>query len=174
MKLIIGCFVVLALTLTMVQGADPIEKDAVAFVEGLLAGLGSELNATDCEPDAVKTLTEFDTAVVDLDEGFEHKDIRQIYEGFKSLGAAFDSLADAFEECEGEWATLSKDIKKIATQLAAPDGVIEVVIREIVDIFVHREQVTTDVKNFIEGFKSKNYFEAGQALGNFAGLLLQE
>lgn len=156
------------------DAADPIEKDALEFLEGLLDGLGKELNASECEPDAATTLKDFDVGVVDLDEGFRHKDVKQIYEGFKSLGAAFDTLADAWKECGGEWEILAADIKKISEQLAQPDGIIEVVIREVINIFTHREDVTTDVKNFIEGFKAKNYKEAGEALGNFVGILLQE
>ncbi|KNC48820.1 uncharacterized protein AMSG_04565 [Thecamonas trahens ATCC 50062] len=165
---------VLSLAVSARPLASTPEEDVLHFLEGLVEGLGHDVNVSDCQPAATKTLQDFDTGIVDLENGFRHKSVKDIYDGFEALGSAFHELGIAFEDCGEEYAAIAKDIKKIATELAEPDGVIRVVVEEVINIFVHEKQIVDDVRDLIAAWKAGQYYQAGVALGEIAGILLED
>ena len=166
--------VMVAMVVGTADAASPVEKDFVEFLEGVVEGIGKEMNVSGCVPETTKAVEAFEAAVEDLDNGFKHKSVKDIYDGLKELGAGFDEVAAAWKDCGGEYAEVAEDIEKIAKQLAEPEGWIEVIIKEVINIFSHRQEVTTDIRNFVAAWKAEQYNVAGKALGDFLAVLLEE
>lgn len=165
-----------ALTLTMMLGsalAGP-SQDTIRFLEGVVVGLEVQIgNVTECTKDLEIGLSDFQNAVADIEFGLRNINLDRLEKGITEFGAGLNIVSDAMRACGLN--SLADDIAAIAADIqAGPDGVFKFIVGEAIKIFANEKELTTDFDNLISGFRTGNYFEAGRAVGDILGILLEE
>jgi len=53
-------------------------------------------------------------------------------------------------------------------------GIVEVLVKEVINIFSHGQDLTQDFKNAINFWKVGDYYHSGFYVGEIVGILLQD
>eukprot|EP00698_Gefionella_okellyi_P016753 TRINITY_DN4811_c0_g1_i1.p1 TRINITY_DN4811_c0_g1~~TRINITY_DN4811_c0_g1_i1.p1 ORF type:complete len:210 (-),score=53.88 TRINITY_DN4811_c0_g1_i1:107-736(-) len=160
----------------LVAGASIVRPDVsnfVLFIEGFAIGLEIDIgNASQCASDEKYTVDDFEDAWKDLDYGFTHASISYIEQGLREFGNGTQEIAQALKDCGV--GTLADEIENIAKQLQeGPLGLVKVLIKEAVDIWHNRHNLTAEFKGFISSMREKDYRTAGINAGEIIGILLE-
>eukprot|EP00033_Pygsuia_biforma_P000091 GCRY01000115.1.p1 GENE.GCRY01000115.1~~GCRY01000115.1.p1 ORF type:complete len:191 (-),score=45.17 GCRY01000115.1:55-627(-) len=148
-------------------------KDIVRFVEGFIGGMEYEVgNASECVNDGYEFLSYFDTAIHYLEVGFKNKDSASLKYGLKDLAGAIEEIGVGLNQCGIEEA--ADDIKRIVEDLKSPLGIVEITVREVIDIVFNKKSLAHDFKAMIYDWKVGNYYESGLDLGEIVGILLDK
>jgi hypothetical protein len=151
----------------------PNRKQWIAFIEGFALGLESDFgNVTECTQDAKLAFTTLERSFQELRDGFKRNSVYAITAGLIDLGFGIKELIDDAKACDIK--EIIDDVLKIAHELSSGvGGIIEVVIKETINIFSHHREITNDFKNLILFWEQQKYELAGVQLGKLVGLLLK-
>ncbi|KAL0488186.1 hypothetical protein AKO1_015391 [Acrasis kona] len=146
------------------------EKDALLFIEGFALGVEAEIaDVSVCVKEVTATLDDFSTAYAKLKLGFHTLSPSLVREGITHLGAGIESVTKDLKDCGVD--RLVKDILALTAEIKQ-GGILKVLIKEVISIFHHRKDVTTEIKTFIKAYGDKDYKVAGVQVGKLvAGLL---
>jgi len=149
--------------------------DVVNFIVGVADGLEISMNenATQCITESGATFDEFVTAFHLIDTGFQKKSVSLVGQGIEDFGLALQEVPVAFQTCGVE--KFIQEIQSLAKELSSgTSGIIELVLKEALNIFHNRQDLTGEFKSAIADWKSGSYFGCGQNVGEIVGILLSQ
>ncbi|KAF2071730.1 hypothetical protein CYY_006954 [Polysphondylium violaceum] len=147
--------------------------DIVSFIVGVADGLEISMNenATQCVTESGATFDEFVTAFHLIDQGFQKKSVALVGQGIEDFGLALQEVPVAFQTCGVE--KFVQEIESLAKQLSSgTDGIIEIILKEALNIFHNRVDLSGEFKAAIADWKSGSFFGCGQNVGEIVGILL--
>jgi len=146
----------------------------VQFLEGFAEGIETTIgNVTECTKDLDITFDDFNISFVHLRYGFDHLNVKEIELGCVYLGKGLEEVSVALHACGLE--ELAKEIKDLATELSTGvSGIIEVIVKEAVNVFYHRHDLTADFHSAINNWEKGDFFNSGIAVGKIVGILLKD
>jgi len=142
------------------------------------------------------TIADFEAAFHDFEAGFQHKSIATIEKAIQEFGAGVEEIAVALKDCNAtqlmeEIAKLAKDLKSgkagyvfdvfdvlltwflFEFWICEKHSFIKIIYKEVINIFAHGRELTTDFKNAIKYFKERKFQLAGYQVGRIVGILLE-
>ncbi|EGC35574.1 hypothetical protein DICPUDRAFT_91999 [Dictyostelium purpureum] len=141
----------------------------IGFADGMEITLNP--NSQACLNGAENTLNEFVTGFQLIDSGFKSKSISQVGVGIQDLGIAIQSIPVVYQSC-GITQFVS-DIEDIAKELSSgADGVVEFILKEALEIWKNKHNLTDDFKTMIADWKSGDFADCGKELGTIVGVLI--
>ena len=154
--------------------SSPTRADYIAFIEGFALGVESDFgNVTECVQDGKEAFTYLSRSVQELKDGIHRKSVSAITAGIIDLGFGIKELGEDIKACDIK--EIIDDIMNIAHQLSSgPSGIVEVIVKEVVNIFHHGKDITNDFKNLISFWEQQKYELAGVQLGKIVGILIKE
>ncbi|KYQ90304.1 hypothetical protein DLAC_08906 [Tieghemostelium lacteum] len=167
--------VVLLAVLACCNASVQSSKDLGDFLLGVVEGLEFTVSshAKTCIQDTTHTIDDFKSAYESIDHGMDAKSAHDILDGMKDFGKALVEVPIIYEEC-GVTKFVS-EIKSLASKLEEGDaGVIEVIIKELVNIFHHSHDLTDYFKDAIADEKKGSYTSFGINVGKIVGILLKD
>jgi hypothetical protein len=151
----------------------PNRQDWIGFIEGIALGIESDFgNVTECTQEAEFAYESLERSFQELQEGFRQKSVGLITAGIIDLGFGIQEIGKDLKTCDiGE---ILEDIEKIAKELSSGvTGIIEVIVKEAVNIFSHHKDITNDIKNAYSFWGQGKYQLAGVQVGKLLGFLIQ-
>ncbi|EFA76994.1 hypothetical protein PPL_09746 [Heterostelium album PN500] len=156
---------------TNASAASDLGDLVLGVVEGLEFTVSS--HAKQCIRDTKHTVTAIKDGLEDIDHGFSKKSVHDVADGLKDFGGALIVIPEIYEECG-----ISKfvsEIKTLASRLKSGEaGVIDVVLRELINIFHNRHDLTSYFKDAIADEKKGSYTDCGINVGKIIGVLLRD
>jgi len=175
----IFCFFVVFCSFFLIASARPFRpispgEDVVQFLEGFALGIEATIgNVTECTNDLNITFNDFAVAWKLLREGFDDLDVSEIEQGLIEMAKGLVEVSIAFEQCGLE--TLAAEIAALAAEIAkGPEGVVEIIVKEIVNIFYHGKDLTADFNGAISSWESGDYHKSGFFVGEIVAILLED
>jgi len=146
--------------------------DVVAFIEGFATGVESEIgNVTECTKDLDITLNDFEVGFSLIKRGISRIWIPDVEKGLRYFGNGLKEVALVLKVCNAT--RLAEDIADIAMELSQGiKGVVEIIAKEILNIFHHGADITSDFKAAIASWEKRDYFKSGFYTGKIVGILL--
>jgi len=87
------------------------------------------------------------------------------------LGAGLEDVSGVLKDCGFQG--VIADVEKIVSAFKEGEGaIVEIVVKELIGIFVKRKLVFNDVSGAIAAWKIADYKTAGFDIGNLVGLLI--
>ena len=106
-----------------------------------------------------------------MQAGFKSKSVGLITAGIIDLGFGIEEIGKDIKACDVQ--DIIADIEKIAKELSSGAvGIIEVIIKETVNIFSHHKEITGDIKNAFTFWEEQKYQLAGVQVGKLLGFLI--
>jgi len=170
MRAILVAVLILFATVARAWNTKDYEDFLVGLGEGLQADFAS--NITQCIEDEDYVYNHLNEGFKLLDQGISNKNPFKIVEGVKDLGAALGGVSSVVRDCG--FIEAAEDIDKIVTAFESGiGGIVEVVIKECIGIFVKHRQVYDDITTASKAWKNGDYKNSGYAIGNLIGILIQ-
>jgi len=149
--------------------------DLLLFLEGVGEGLVTDFgNLTECVNDSTTLLEDFDKAFTAIDLAIKHKSISELVVALKLFGVGVDELALVLKDC-GD-AELIAAIADLAAYFAqGPEGVIELIAKEILNVFADRHTLGSDFREAIKAWQAKprDFKTAGLYTGEIIGIFIK-
>ncbi|KAK5582830.1 hypothetical protein RB653_004418 [Dictyostelium firmibasis] len=148
--------------------------NAGEFLLGFAQGVEITLNSNSqaCLSGVTSTLDEFQTAFQLIDSGFKSKSVNQVKTGITDLGLAIQQIPVDYEACK--ITQLVQEIEEIASKLSSGvDGIVDIILKEAVEIWEHKNDLSSDFKTAIADWKSSDFNGSGVAVGSIVGDLIQ-
>eukprot|EP01132_Coremiostelium_polycephalum_P005135 gene5135-6395_t len=173
-------FIILILALVFasvnVEATRPVETTpaefgqfVLGFVEGLEISMNA--NATQCIQQAGATFDDFSNGFTLISIGFKKKSISNVQQGLVDIGLGLQEIPQVLTLCKVE--QFVAEIESLAKELSSGTaGIIEVILKEALNIFHNRVDLTTDFKTAISAWKSGDYTTSGKNVGEIVGVLL--
>ncbi|EFA76764.1 hypothetical protein PPL_09515 [Heterostelium album PN500] len=136
------------------------------FVLGFVAGMEIAMNgnSTECVVESNATFDDFANGFTLIGEGFDHLSASDVEQGIELVGEGLAQIPQILSLC-GVTEFIG-DIVNVAKELSSgTGGIIEVILKEALNIFHNREDITEDWKNMVNDWKSGDYQSSGQNLG---------
>ncbi|EGG18144.1 hypothetical protein DFA_06811 [Cavenderia fasciculata] len=153
-----------------VESAKDFGLFLLGFVEGI--EISTSKHAQQCIADSGRSIKGFIGAYEQIQFGLSHKSVSAIGQGFKTLGNNLKEIPKILEECEVK--VLVKEIKGIAQKLeSGTAGVIQLLVKEAINIFHNRVDLTADFKRAIAAEKRHDFKSFGLESGKIVGVLLK-
>ncbi|KAM9953007.1 hypothetical protein ACTFIR_008065 [Dictyostelium discoideum] len=171
MRLLITLFAIFALfNCSLANTATNVGEFLIGFAQGVEITLNS--NSQACLSGVTSTFDEFQTAFQLIESGFESKSISQVKTGITDLGLAIQQVPVDYDACG--ITQFVEEIEEIASKLSSGvDGIVDVILKEAVEIWEHKNDLSADFKTAIADWKSSNYNGSGVAVGSIIGDLIQ-
>ncbi|KAL0490403.1 hypothetical protein AKO1_003206 [Acrasis kona] len=150
---------------------DANSSRALDFVKGFCFGVASKIsNVTECVKQTELSIHEFTDSYTQIRQGVKTLSPSIVLEGIVNFGKGLNSLALDLKKCGA--ARLVDDIKRLANEVKT-GGVLKVIVKEAVNIWHHKTEVTKFFLNFIKYYGTAQYTFAGVELGQLVFLLLE-
>ncbi|KYQ99713.1 hypothetical protein DLAC_03653 [Tieghemostelium lacteum] len=172
----VATLLVLALIATSAFAASPKDNavaDIADFIIGFADGLEVTLNgnASQCVAQAGTTFDEFSLSYQLIQTGLKKKSASLVGQGIEDFGLALQQIPTVLQICGAT--EFIDEIKSIAEELASGSaGIIEVILKEALNIFTHRQDITSDFEDMISSFNSGSYQASGDYAGTIVGILI--
>ncbi|KAL0487137.1 hypothetical protein AKO1_001028 [Acrasis kona] len=147
--------------------------DAMNFLKGFLVGAsGTFGNAEKCARDYQVIMDDIHFAVDHLSSGFSSKSAGDIGRGIASLGHGAIHVALSYKDCGAEG--FVKSIEKIGKDMAGgPLGLLKVVVKEAINIFSNRKDLTNEFKGLTSKWRGGDYYGSGVEAGRIVATLMK-
>ncbi|EGG16146.1 hypothetical protein DFA_09171 [Cavenderia fasciculata] len=154
-----------------VTSAKDFGEFLLGFIEGLEISTSSHSRA--CIADTTRSVSEFVSAYEEISKGFSEKSAHTLGAGFKVMGEALLEVPILWQECD--ISGFISEIKGLASKLEeGAGGVLDVIIKEAINIFHHGHDLTSDFHGAIADEKSHNWSGFGVNVGKIVGVLLKD
>ncbi|GAM21232.1 hypothetical protein SAMD00019534_044070, partial [Acytostelium subglobosum LB1] len=156
---------------TLGKGPSPAEFGdfMVGFCEGMEIAMNGNVSTCVAESDAA--WEDFANGFHLIGKGFDHLSARDFTKGMELVGNGLAEIPPVFDEC-GITQFLA-DIISVSKELSSgAEGVIEVVVKETLNIFHHGDDISEDWKNMVKEWKKENYNQSGVSLGLLVGIIM--
>jgi hypothetical protein len=139
------------------------------FALGIESDFG---NVTQCLKDGDQAFISFNKAFKELSDGISKRSPSIITLGIIDLGEGVKELAIATKACDT--AEIVSDIERIAHELSSgAPGIIEIVIKESINIFAHKKEITQDIQRGVSYWNQQKYELCGVQVGKLVGFLIK-
>lgn len=168
------CGLLLALLLLGFTNTAQALNPAEQFLEGFAIGFEIEIgNVTECIHDAMNIATLSDQFYLLEKEGFNDRSMKELYAGFKVLPQLAQEIALGLQQCG--LISFAQRITNVVKEFeSGPEGVIKIIIGEVISIFHNHNEITGDIRSGIAAYKSGDYTSAGVSFGEVVEILLPE
>lgn len=168
------CGLLLALLLLGFTNTAQTLNPAEQFLEGFAIGFEIEIgNVTECIHDAMNIATLSDQFYLLEKEGFNDRSMKELYAGFKVLPQLAQEIALGLQQCG--LISFAQRITNVVKEFeSGPEGVIKIIIGEVISIFHNHNEITGDIRSGIAAYKSGDYTSAGVSFGEVVEILLPE
>ncbi|KAL0482197.1 hypothetical protein AKO1_013314 [Acrasis kona] len=152
---------------------NSVPKDVLQFVTGFALAIDSKVgNLPVCLKTVNITMTQFHTAVDKLTAGLKAMNVPMLLDSFSYFAVGLAEVQQALAAC-GE-KKLIEDIRDITYDLQSGSGhVVKVIVKELVNIFVHKGEVVSDFQKFASSWNAKQWTAAGVHAGKITVMLIE-
>eukprot|EP01065_Artemidia_motanka_P000449 TRINITY_DN101_c0_g1_i2.p2 TRINITY_DN101_c0_g1~~TRINITY_DN101_c0_g1_i2.p2 ORF type:complete len:294 (+),score=130.71 TRINITY_DN101_c0_g1_i2:70-951(+) len=160
------------------QGPAPptaanVTKAIGLFLLGFVDAIGEDIGFATCIADIKKTFQDIGQVASFFENGLKGKDAATIGKGFELIGGLLIDFGKAIIACVSEGSSIAAKFSALGTKVSAdPFSVVEVIIKELIYVLAHKDDITTDVKAIPADWKTGDWQSAGHDVGDIVGILI--
>lgn len=160
------------------QGPAPptvqnVSKAVGKFLLGFVAALGDDIGFKSCISDINATFHDIQNISNHWGGGFKNKSPADIGGGFIALAQMLIDFGKAIKDCVTEGEDIAAKFTALGTKISAdPWSIIEVIIKELMTILAHKDDITADCKSLPTDWDNGDWQSAGADVGDIVGILI--
>eukprot|EP00756_Hemistasia_phaeocysticola_P012436 Hpha_TRINITY_DN15194_c0_g6::TRINITY_DN15194_c0_g6_i2::g.126753::m.126753 len=143
------------------------------FLLGFVAAVGEDIGFKGCIQDINATFHDIVNTADFFEHGVTNKSPDTIAKGFVVVGKMLIDFGKAILQCSAEGSAVAAKFTKLGTQVSAdPLSVIEVIVKELISVLAHKDDITSDVKSLPVDWHAGDWQGAGHDVGDIVGVLI--
>eukprot|EP01062_Namystynia_karyoxenos_P000556 TRINITY_DN101_c0_g1_i2.p2 TRINITY_DN101_c0_g1~~TRINITY_DN101_c0_g1_i2.p2 ORF type:complete len:322 (+),score=153.94 TRINITY_DN101_c0_g1_i2:87-968(+) len=160
------------------QGPPPptaanVTKAIGLFLLGFVDALGEDIGFGKCIADIKSTFNDIGQVASFFENGVSKKSADPIGKGFLLLGKLLIDFGKAILDCVAEGTALAGKFSALGAKIQAdPFSVIEVIVKELIYVLAHKDDITTDCKSLPVDWHAGDWQSSGHDVGDIVGILI--
>lgn len=143
------------------------------FLLGFVDAIGEDIGFKSCIADINGTFHDIMNVASFFGNGLETKTPGTIAKGFELIGKMLIDFGKAITECVADGSSVAAKFSKLGAQISAdPFTIIEVIIKDLISVLAHKDDITSDVKSLPADWHAGDWQGAGHDVGDIVGILV--
>eukprot|EP01065_Artemidia_motanka_P000450 TRINITY_DN101_c0_g1_i3.p2 TRINITY_DN101_c0_g1~~TRINITY_DN101_c0_g1_i3.p2 ORF type:complete len:285 (+),score=80.62 TRINITY_DN101_c0_g1_i3:67-921(+) len=143
------------------------------FLLGFVSAIGEDIGFASCIKDINATFHDIANVATFFETGLKQKDADTIGKGFVLIGTMLIDFGKAILACVAEGSAIASKFSALGAKVSAdPFSVVEVIVKELVSILAHKDDITSDCKSLPADWHAGDWQGAGHDVGDIVGILI--